>query len=137
MKYLRAGISATARCFSSGLKLMQIKLGELLLKENMITPQQLQLAFNHQKMNGGTLQVAFVSLGFVKDEEIVQLLSRQFGVPSVDLHTFEVDPAVIRIIPVESARKYQVLPLSLDAKHSQRWRWVTPPTYLRWTTSSS
>ena len=63
-------------------------------------------------MNGGTLQVAFVSLGFVKDEEIVRLLSRQFGVPSVDLHTCEVDPAVIRIIPVESARKYQVLHLS-------------------------
>ena len=95
---------------------MPIKLGELLLKENMITPQQLQQALNHQKLKAGTLQVAFVSLGFVKDEEIVQLLSRQFGVPSVDLHTFKVDPAVIGIIPAESARKYQVLPLFLDAK---------------------
>ena len=95
---------------------MPIKLGELLLKESMVSPQQLQLALNHQKMNGGRLQEAFVSLGFVKDEEIVQLLSRQFRVPSVDLHTFEVDPAEVRIIPVETARKYQVLPLSRDAK---------------------
>jgi len=91
---------------------MPVKLGELLLKENMVTPQQLQEALNHQKMNGGKLGKAFVSLGFVQDEEITSLLSRQYGVPSINLDHFEVDPAIIKIIPAETARKYQVLPLS-------------------------
>src|SRR5512134_3618933 len=91
---------------------MPVKLGELLLKENMVTPQQLQEALNHQKMSGGKLGKAFVSLGFVKDEQITTLLSRQYGVPSINLDHFEVDPAIIKIIPAESARKYQVLPLS-------------------------
>ena len=91
---------------------MPVKLGELLLKENMVSPQQLQDALNHQKQNGGKLGKAFVSLGFVKDEEITSLLSRQYGVPSINLEHFNVDPAIIKIIPAETARKYQVLPLS-------------------------
>jgi type IV pilus assembly protein PilB len=91
---------------------MPVKLGELLLKENMVSPQQLQEALNHQKQNGGKLGKAFVALGFVKDEEITSLLSRQYGVPSINLDHFEVDPAIIKIIPAETARKYQVLPLS-------------------------
>jgi type IV pilus assembly protein PilB len=91
---------------------MPVKLGELLLKENMVTPQQLQEALGHQKMNGGKLGKAFVSLGYVKDEEITSLLSRQYGVPSINLDHFEVDPAIIKIIPAETSRKYQILPLS-------------------------
>jgi type IV pilus assembly protein PilB len=91
---------------------MPVKLGELLLKENLVSPQQLQEALGHQKQNGGKLGKAFVSLGFVKDEEITSLLSRQYGVPSINLDHFEVDPAIIKIIPAETARKYQVLPLS-------------------------
>jgi type IV pilus assembly protein PilB len=91
---------------------MPVKLGELLLKENMVTPQQLQEALSHQKMNGGKLGKAFVSLGYVRDEEITSLLSRQYGVPSINLDHFEVDPAIIKIIPAETARKYQILPLS-------------------------
>src|SRR6188508_1095543 len=91
---------------------MPVKLGELLLKENMVTPQQLQEALGHQKMNGGKLAKAFVSLGYVRDEEITSLLSRQYGVPSINLDHFEVDPAIIKIIPAETTRKYQILPLS-------------------------
>src|SRR5512143_119870 len=91
---------------------MPVKLGELLLKENLVSPQQLQEALGHQKQNGGKLGKAFVSLGFVKDEEITSLLSRQYGVPSINLDHFEVDPQIIKIIPAETARKYQVLPLS-------------------------
>ena len=91
---------------------MPVKLGELLLKESMVSPQQLRDALDHQKQNGGKLGKAFVHLGFVKDEEITSLLSRQYGVPSINLDHFEVDPAIIKIIPAETARKYQVLPLS-------------------------
>jgi type IV pilus assembly protein PilB len=91
---------------------MPVKLGELLLKENMVTPQQLQEALSHQRTSGGKLGKAFVSLGYVRDEEITSLLSRQYGVPSINLDHFEVDPAIIKIIPAETARKYQILPLS-------------------------
>jgi len=91
---------------------MPVKLGELLLKENMVTPQQLQEALSHQRNNGGKLGKAFVSLGYVRDEEITSLLSRQYGVPSINLDHFEVDPAIIKIIPAETSRKYQILPLS-------------------------
>jgi type IV pilus assembly protein PilB len=91
---------------------MPVKLGELLLKENMVSPQQLQEALSYQKMNGGKLGKAFVSLGYVRDEEITSLLSRQYGVPSINLDHFEVDPSIIKVIPAETARKYQILPLS-------------------------
>jgi type IV pilus assembly protein PilB len=91
---------------------MPVKLGELLLKENMVTPQQLQEALGHQKVHGGKLGKAFVTLGYVRDEEITSLLSRQYGVPSINLDHFEVDPTIIKVIPAETSRKYQILPLS-------------------------
>src|SRR4026208_1547409 len=95
---------------------MPVKLGELLLKENMVTPQQLQEALGHQKMNGGKLGKAFVSLGYVRDEEITSLLSRrrggQSGLPSTAPGPCGVRPAVVKISPAETARKYQILPLS-------------------------
>jgi len=91
---------------------MPVKLGELLLKENMVTPMQLQDALNHQRTNGGKLGRAFVELGYVRDEDITSLLSRQYGVPSINLDHFDVDPAIIKVIPADTARKYQILPLS-------------------------
>jgi type IV pilus assembly protein PilB len=91
---------------------MPVDLGELLLKEKMITPQQLQEVLNHQKLSGGSLRRALVGLGFVKDENITGLLGRRYGVPSVDLVDLEIDPAVIKVIPAETARKHQVLPVS-------------------------
>ncbi len=93
---------------------MPIKFGELLLKENMITPQQLQAALDHQKSKGGGLQEAVVSLGFVKEEEIVRLVSRPYSVPFLDLHAVEVDPQVIKVISAATARNYRVLPLSVN-----------------------
>jgi type IV pilus assembly protein PilB len=91
---------------------MAVRIGELLLKEKRITPEQLQQALNAQRQNGGKLGRSLVQLGFVKDEEITALLSKQYGVPSIALDQFEVDPAVLRLVPAETAQKYHVLPLS-------------------------
>ena len=91
---------------------MPVRIGELLLKEKRITPEQLQEALNYQKANGGKLGFNLVKLGFVKDEEITALLSKQYGVPSINLAQFEIDPAVIKLIPAETAQKYQIVPLS-------------------------
>jgi type IV pilus assembly protein PilB len=91
---------------------MPVRIGELLLKEKRITPAQLQEALNFQKTNGGKLGYNLVKLGFVKDEEITALLSKQYGVPSINLTQFEIDPSVIKLIPAETAHKYQIVPLS-------------------------
>jgi type IV pilus assembly protein PilB len=91
---------------------MPIKLGELLVKENLISPQQLQEALTYQKQHGGKLGYNLVKLGFVKDEEITGLLSRQYGVPAINLARFEIDPSVIKLVPAETAQKYQIIPLS-------------------------
>src|SRR5919201_2267049 len=91
---------------------MPVRIGELLLKEKRITPDQLQQALTHQKSNGGKLGYNLVKMGFVKDEEITALLSKQYGVPSINLSQFEIDPAVVKLIPAETAQKYQVIPLS-------------------------
>jgi type IV pilus assembly protein PilB len=91
---------------------MPVRIGELLLKEKRITPDQLQQALNHQKANGGKLGYNLVKMGFVKDEEITALLSKQYGVPSINLTQFEIDPAVIKLIPPDTAQKYQIVPLS-------------------------
>src|SRR5437868_14921583 len=91
---------------------MPVRIGELLLKEKRITPDQLQQALNHQKANGGKLGYNLVKMGFVKDEEITALLSKQYGVPSIYLSQFDVDAAVLKLIPAETANKYQISPLS-------------------------
>jgi type IV pilus assembly protein PilB len=91
---------------------MPVRIGELLLKEKRITPEQLQEALTYQKANGGKLGFNLVKLGHVKDEEITALLSKQYGVPSINLSQFEIDPAVIKLIPSETAQKYQIIPLS-------------------------
>src|ERR1700750_1434411 len=91
---------------------MPVRIGELLMKEKRITSDQLQQALNHQKANGGKHVYKLVKMGFVKDEEITALLSKQYGVPSINLTQFEVDPAVIKLIPAETANKYQIVPLS-------------------------
>jgi len=91
---------------------MSGKLGEILIKESLITPDQLKQALEHQKSNGGRLGNSLVKLGFLGDDEVTAVLSRQYGVPSINLAYFEVDPNVIKLIPVETATKYQVLPLS-------------------------
>jgi len=91
---------------------MPVRIGELLLKEKRITPEQLQEALNYQRSHGGKLGANLVTLGYVKDEEITALLSKQYGVPSIALNQFEIDPAIIKLVPAETARKYQIVPLS-------------------------
>jgi type IV pilus assembly protein PilB len=91
---------------------MPVRIGELLLKEKRISAEQLQEALNYQRTNGGKLGANLVKLGYVKDEEITALLSKQYGVPSIALNQFEIDPAVIKLVPSETAHKYQIVPLS-------------------------
>ncbi len=91
---------------------MAVRIGELLLKEKRITPEQLQEALNYQRQHGGKLGLNLITLGHVRDDEITALLSKQYGVPSIALAQFEIDASVIKLIPAETAQKYQIIPLS-------------------------
>jgi type IV pilus assembly protein PilB len=91
---------------------MAVRIGELLLKEKLITPDQLQQALTQQKGNGGKLGYNLVKMGFVKDEQITSLLSKQYGVPAINLSDFKIDVTIVKLVPTETARKYQIIPLS-------------------------
>src|SRR3954464_900203 len=91
---------------------MSQRLGDLLVKEKIITPEQLEQANKVQKEQSCRLRSALVKLGFLTDEDVTNFLSRQYGVPAINLSYFEIDPAVVKLIPFETAKRYQILPLS-------------------------
>jgi type IV pilus assembly protein PilB len=91
---------------------MSAKLGEILVRENLISPQKLREALDHQREHGGRLGFNLVKLGLVSDDMITAVLSRHYGIPSVNLDLFSIDPSVLRLIPQEVAQKHSVLPLS-------------------------
>jgi type IV pilus assembly protein PilB len=91
---------------------MSAKLGEILVRENLISPQNLREALDYQRQHGGRLSFNLVKLGLVSDDMITAVLSRQYGIPSVNLDLFNINPAVLSLIPQEVAQKHSVLPLS-------------------------
>jgi type IV pilus assembly protein PilB len=91
---------------------MSVRLGELLTKASLITQDQLKEALKLQKETGGKLGETLIKLGFVAEEDITECLSQQFGVPSINLAHFEIDSAIIKLLPVEVARKYNILPVN-------------------------
>src|SRR6267142_4541184 len=91
---------------------MSAKLGEILVRENLISPQHLRQALDYQREHGGRLGFNLVKLGLVSDDTITAVLSRQYGIPSVNLDLFDIEDSVLRLIPQEVAQKYSVLPLS-------------------------
>jgi type IV pilus assembly protein PilB len=90
---------------------MGSNLGELLLREKVLTPDQLKSALEVQKERNVPLQTAIVSLGLVSEEEMAQALSRQLGYPYIDLDQFEVYPDVVNLIPVDIVKKYMIMPI--------------------------
>ena len=91
---------------------MSAKLGEILVRENLISPQHLREALDYQREHGGRLGFNLVKLGLISDDMITAVLSRQYGIPSVNLDLFSIDASVLSLIPQEVAQKHSVLPLS-------------------------
>ena len=91
---------------------MTSRLGELLVKENLITPEQLKKAIEEQKAGGGRLGSSLTKLGFVTDEELLSFLSKQYNVPAINLDEFEIDKEVVRKIPENIARKHLIVPVN-------------------------
>ena len=91
---------------------MSAKLGEILVRENLISSQQLREALEHQRTHGGRLGSSLVGLGIISDDVITAVLSRQYGVPSINLELFQIEEDIIKLISQEVAQKYSVLPIS-------------------------
>ncbi len=91
---------------------MPARLGELLVRENLISLQQLQSAQTAQKQEGGKLGYHLTKLGFIEETQLTEFLSKQYGVPAINLSEFEIDADVIKLIPKEVAEKHQVVPVN-------------------------
>jgi len=96
---------------------MAIKLGELLLNEKLITPEQLDEALKSQMIFGIKLGSSLIELGFITDEQLCRFLSRKLGVPAVSPRVMSsVSPEVLAMVPAELAGKYRVVPVRVDGK---------------------
>jgi len=91
---------------------MAAKLGQLLIASNIISPPQLQEALNMQKTQGGRLGTNLVKLNYITEEKLVAFLSKQYGVPSINLNDYKIEPTVIKLVPSDMAKKYLIIPVA-------------------------
>lgn len=92
------------------------RLGDLLVREGLITREQLQSALTEQRNTGMRLGYTLVKLGIIEETEITKMLARQYRMPAVDLARFEVDPRIIKLVPGEVATRHTVLPLKREGR---------------------
>ncbi|MDP2940182.1 MAG: ATPase, T2SS/T4P/T4SS family [Candidatus Omnitrophota bacterium] len=89
------------------------RLTELLIKNNLISQENLDKALTVQKEKGGRLSDILVKMGFIDENDLTLILSQSLGLPPLDMSRVKIDPSVIKIIPQEIARYYQIIPISL------------------------
>ncbi len=93
------------------------RLGDLLVKEGLLTREQLAKALQEQSQTPGQrIGLTVVKMGMVPETEVVRMLARQYRMPAVDLSRFEVDTRLLKLIPAELASKHTVLPLKRDGR---------------------
>ena len=105
------------------------RLGDMLIREGLCTPEQMQRALVEQKQQGIRVGSALVKLGFVNEVDLTRMLARHFRMPAVDLTRFTVDPKIAKLIPGDVAHKHHVLPLKREGR--QLTVAMTDPTNLR------
>jgi len=92
------------------------RLGDLLVREKLISREQLDKALQEQKQSGTRVGYNLVKLGFIQETELTKILARQYKMPAVDLSRFEVDPRIAKLVPADLAMKHLVLPLKRDGR---------------------
>ncbi|MDB4907439.1 MAG: pilB, partial [Gemmatimonadetes bacterium] len=92
------------------------RIGDLLIREGMISKEQLEKALQEQKQNGTRVGYNLVKLGFIQETELTKMLARQYKMPAVDLSKFEVDPRVAKLVPGDISIKHLVLALKRDGR---------------------
>jgi len=88
------------------------RLGELLVRNKLINEMQLAKALEEQRASGGRLGTSLVKLGIIRDEDLAAFLSRQYGVPSINLSEFEIDQNIVKLVSPDVAKKYQLVPVN-------------------------
>jgi len=92
-------------------KVINKQLGELLIEQGVINRPQLDNALSLQKEKGGLIGEILVALGYAKEEDIAKAITAQYGFPYLPLSNYEIDPAVISVIPGRVARQYLLIPI--------------------------
>jgi len=91
---------------------MASKLGQLLVNSRIISEDQLNEAIGLQRREGGRLGMKLIKLGYITEENLVSFLSKQWGVPAINLSDYRIDPSVLKLIPYDIARKYLIVPVA-------------------------
>src|ERR1043166_7326712 len=91
---------------------MSGRLGELLVRENLISVQQLRKAQEEQQKSGARIGTALVKTGAIEESKLTDFLSKQYGVPAINLKEFDIDPEIVRLIPKDLAEKDLVIPVN-------------------------
>jgi type IV pilus assembly protein PilB len=88
------------------------RIGELLVKEDLLTAEQLREARAEARAKGSRLGAQITQLGYLDEAELTDFVAKQYGVPSINLEEFEIDPSVIALVPEEVAQKHVVIPVN-------------------------
>ncbi|KAA0259305.1 type IV-A pilus assembly ATPase PilB [Deferribacter autotrophicus] len=96
--------------------MVSVKIGALLLSENLITQEQLEKALEIQKKEGGRLGSILIKLGYVDEKKIAEFLSKQYGVPFVDLRDTHIDDKILSLIPQDLMHKFLVVPIDREGQ---------------------
>src|SRR5689334_16272322 len=91
---------------------MSGRLGELLVRENLITVQALRKAQEESQKSGARIGTALIKTGAIEESKLTDFLSKQYGVPAINLKDFDIDPEIIKLVPKDVADKHIVLPVN-------------------------
>ena len=94
----------------------KLKLGEMLLKANLISKDQLNIALSNQREWGGKVGSTLVNMGFIKEDKLAQFLSHQLKIPSIDIASIRIKKDTISLVPKELAEKYMLVPVAFQEK---------------------
>ncbi|MDI6741008.1 MAG: type II secretion system protein GspE, partial [Candidatus Edwardsbacteria bacterium] len=90
---------------------MALKLGDMLVQADLIKKEQLDKALAEQKNTGMRVGACLIKMGFITEDAITDFLGKQLNVPTVNLSNKEIDPTLLKLIPADTARKFQIMPV--------------------------
>ncbi|MGN1180061.1 MAG: GspE/PulE family protein [Suilimivivens sp.] len=96
----------------------RVRIGDLLLSQGLITEQQLETALEEQKIRKTKLGETLMALGYISQQDFADVLSKQLGIDSVDLHTVGLQDAAIKLVPEDIMKKYELVPFAIDEHNS-------------------
>src|SRR5665647_3189960 len=94
--------------------LVKKRLGDLLVDSNIISEEQLQEALKEQSKTKQKLGDMLITQGYITEQQLIEVLEFQLGIPHISLFKYQIDPAIIQILPESMARRFQAIPVQKD-----------------------